>query len=166
MLSVIEKIAVEIMRRLERISIDNGYVFTPYAVTRPKRQAEDLSPEDGNIQLTQKDSVRNEDMSHPGNPPAIAYDVEFEINCFVRTSDFEDSDYDTIQNDRCCQVVKAITNEAEDPNRWYTFDDNAIIADFGSFRPYPQSDGNHNGITIPLMVTYRVSENNHYQVRA
>jgi len=164
--TVIESIALEIVRRLERITIDNGYSFDVAGVIRPDRLAPDWSPEDCMIVLTQGDSTRNEQSSYPGNPPAIAYDTEFEINCFVRSSDFANSEYNPDQSERGAQIIKAITAEADDVSMWYTLDGNAVIADIGDIKGYPVSAGVHNGVTVTLKVMHRQDENNPYNVRA
>lgn len=164
--TVIESIALEIVRRLEQIHTDNDYSFDCCNVVRPDRQGESWTPEDGLIVVTQGDSTRNPSSDYPGNPPAIAYETEFEINCFVRDSDFAKNDIDPEQNDRGSQLVKAITTEATDPTMWYTMGGFAVIAEMGDIKSYPQSEGVNNGVTLVLKVMHRQSENNPYQVRA
>lgn len=164
--TVIENIALEMVRRLERITIANGYSFDVPSVVRPDRLA-NWSPEDGLLLLKQGDSTWNNDASHPGNPPAIAFDTEFEIECFVRSSEHSDvTPYHTNQNERGSQIIEAITTEATDPGHWYTFDSNAILSSIGDVRNFGVSDGNHNGVTVVINVLHRQSENNPYQVRA
>lgn len=164
--TVIENIALEIVRRLEQITIAEGYSFDVPSVVRPDRLA-DYSPEDGMIVLKQNDSTLNQDSSHPGNPPSIAFDTEFEIECFVRASEHSDpTSYHSIQNERGGQIIKAITTEATDPGHWYTFDSNAILSSVGDVRNFGVSDGNHNGVTVVINVLHRQSENDPYQVRA
>ena len=164
--AVIENIALEIVRRLEQINTANGYSFDVAGVIRPDRLS-DWSPEDGMIVVKQGDSTMNSDSSHPGNPPAIAFDTEFEIECFVRSSEHSDVEpYHTDQNERGAQVIKAITTEATDPGHWYTFDSNAILSSIGDVRNFGVSDGNHNGVTVAINVLHRQSENDPYQVRA
>ena len=164
--SVVENIALEIKRRLEQITTGNGYSFSVCEVVRPDRLGQLIKPEDALIVLNQGDSTRNAEMDRPGNPPAVGYDVEFEINCFVRPSDRDAVAYEPIQNERGSQIIKAITLEATDPGQWYSFAGNAIIAEVGNLQPFSQSDGNHNGIIVPVRVTYRHDENDPYEVRA
>ncbi len=164
--SVIELIALEVVRRLEQITIDNDYTFTVCSVVRPNRLGDGYSPEDTMVVLRQGDSVRNLDASHPGNPPAIAYGVTFEIECIVRTSDFAPDEYNTEQNERGSQIVKALINEATDTGLWYTFEGNAILAEIGDVKQFIVTEGDHNGVTIDLSVLYRTSENDPYTVRA
>jgi len=163
---VVELIALEIVRRLEAITIENDYTFSVCSVVRPNRLGEGYSPEDKMIVLTQGDSVRNDDLSHPGNPPAIAYDVKFEIECIVRTSDFDPDEYNPEQSERGSQIIKALRDEATDTGTWHTMDGNAVLADIGDVKQFPVSAGDHNGVTVDLNIIYRTSENDPYTVRA
>ncbi len=164
--AIIENIALEIVRRLERITIANGYSFDVPSVVRPDRLA-DWSPVDGLVLLKQSDSTMNLESSYPGNPPAIAFDTEFEIECFVRSSEHSDvQPYNVDQNERGAQIIKAITTEAVDDGKWYTFAENAVLASIGSVQNFGISEGNHNGVTVVLNVMHRQSENDPYQVRA
>lgn len=165
--AVIENIALEIVRRLERITVLNGYSFDVVKVVRADRLAVDWSPEDTLIIVKQGDSTMNQDLSHPGNPPAIAFDTEFEIECFVRSSEHSDPvSYNSVQTERGAQIIKAITTEATDTGQWYTFGGNAVLSSIGDVRNFGVSDGNHNGVTVVINVMHRQSENNPYQVRA
>ena len=164
--TVIELIALEIVRRLEQITTENDYSFDVTGVVRPDRLGQSSTPEDKGIEVTQGDSIRNEELSHPGNPPAIAYDTDFEINCFVRSSDFDQTAFNIDQNERGGQIIKAITQEATDPGLWYTMGGNAIICEIGDVKAFTQSEGNHNGVSVMIQVTHRTSETDPYTVRA
>ncbi len=166
MVTVVELIAREIKRRLERIKIANGYTFNNCGVTRPDRLGVEVNPADGLIVLAQQDSVRNEDLSLPGNPPATAYTVTFEIHCFVRLSDKKLTEYQSTQSDRSSQLIKALTTEATDTGRWFTWVEKAIDTQLGDIKNFSVGDGDHNGITLTIEVTYRTDENDPYQVRA
>ena len=164
--TVIESIAVELIRRLNRITIDNDYTFDAYDVVRPDRIGAEVNPTDGLIVVIQADSVRNSELDHPGNPPAVAYDTIFEVHCFVRLSDKSDNDYQEIQSDRGAQIIKAITTEATDAGRWFSFGEKAINTELGDVKNFSISEGNHNGVTVAMTITHRQSENNPYTVRA
>jgi len=164
--TVIENIAAEIMRRLALITITNGYTFDVCEVVRPDRVGVEVNPVDALVVVKQGESTKNDELSYPGNPPAIAYDTLFEIDCFVRLSDHAGEDYQAIQSDRGAQIITAITNEATDPGQWYQFEGNAIITELGNISNFETSEGNHNGITVAMTVTHRQDENNPYNVRA
>lgn len=162
--TVIEFIAREIVRRLVQIRPSNGYALNVTSVIRPNRNAT-WTPEDRLILVKQGDSIKNEALSCPGNPPAVAFDTTFELCSFVRTSDFYSVEYESIENDRGAQIIKAITTEASDPSMWYTFEGKAVIADITEVRSFEESE-NHNGVIVSLSVTHRQDENNPYNVRA
>jgi hypothetical protein len=165
-LTVIESIAVELMRRLAEITTDNEYTFTVDSVVRPDRIGVEVNPVDAGIVVVQADSVRTPDLDYPGNPPALAYSTIFEVHCFVRLSDKSDNDYQEIQSDRGAQIIKAITSEATDPGRWFSFEENATNTELGDVKNFSISEGNHNGVTVAMTVTYRVDENNPYNARS
>jgi hypothetical protein len=164
--TVIETIAKEIVRRSEQITIANGYTFDVAEVVRPDRVGVEVNPVEALIVVRQGDSVKNAELSCPGNPPAIAYDTQFEIECFVRLSDYACNEYQEIQSDRGAQIVKAITIEATDTGRWFSFEEKAINTELGDIKNFETSEGNHNGVTVAMTVTYRVDENNPYNARS
>lgn len=59
------------------------------------------------------------------------------------------------------EIIKAIRVD----NQWYTMGGLAIHAEFGP-QSTAVSDGGYDGIAVPVIVTYRVSENDPYEVRA
>ena len=166
MLTVIERIANEIVRRLQRITVANGYTFDVSNVQRADRLGTSIVLENYLVLVVQQDSQPNEELSHPGNPPAIAFDVTFNVHCFVRESDREESVMSTTSNEMAGQAMKAIANETNAPYKWWQMDGNSILTEFGTIGPYSESEGVNAGVTLPLIVSYRVSENDPYEVRA
>jgi hypothetical protein len=164
--TVVEDIATEIVRRLRNITVLNGYTFDVSNVVRPDRLGQNIVPENQLIVLSQGDSTKVDELSYPGNPPAVAYETIFSIHCFYRDSDKNPSEFDPVVNDLAGQVIKCLRHEAGDRIRWMTMAEKAIDSDIRSITPYPESDGTHIGVTIPLAVTYRHSEGNPYEVRA
>ena len=164
--TVIERIAIEIITRLETITIANGYLFTVTDVVRPDRLGTSFTPDNYLIVVTKKDSAYNDELTHPGNPPAIAFDTTFEIACMVRESDKEESSIATTTNTVMAAAMKSIVTGATDPIVWYQMAGNSINCNWGDISPFSQSDGSHAGGTISLIVTHRQSENDPYTVRA
>ncbi len=159
-LPVVERIAASIEARL----------LTQFLkVVRPDQKGKLISPEDGKIILDQRDSIPNEELSHPGNPPAIAFDVAFDVYCYVRDA-LSDGDYAFSFATSCniiySRVAYALTNPATDPSSWYTFDGNAINSKLGDYSLIADSNGDSVGIKFPIEVTYRVSENDYTEARA
>jgi len=164
--TVIERIAVEIVRRIEAITIDNGYSFNVAGVVRPDRLGREVNPKDRLIVVYQGESQYNEELSHGGNPPAIAYDTEFSIKCFSRESDKLNAEVASSANEILAAVRKALVNEASNPSVWYQMAGDAIICNWGTVTPFSPGETSHAGGTIPLTVTHRESEDNPYIARA
>ena len=160
--AVPETIALEIVSRLQQITTGNGYNFTVAEVVRPTRLQKNITPRHLQIQVVQAIDSYNEALSHEGAPPAMAYDLVFNLHCFVRDSDASTTPRATTENDMATAVRKAICDSAD----WYNFEGNAIIADWGQSRPFVSPEGEHSGVTVPLVVTYRVSETDPYTARA
>lgn len=161
-----ELIAVEIVSRLEEITTANGYFTNVASVDRITRNANEWRPRNLSIAVEQGDENPNEELSHEGNPPAIAYDVTFNIHAFVRESDTSTQPHNTTENAMVAAIKQAITTEQDAGQVWYTLDDNGINAMFGLISPYLSPDGDHAGATIPLIVTYRMSETDPFESRA
>lgn len=160
--AVPETIATTLVTRLEAITEANGYNFTVAGVVRPNRLQKGITPEHLQIQVRQGVNVYNAALSHEGNPPAMAYNCVYELHCFVRNDDESTTASATFENDFEAAVKQAVCSTSD----WYNFGGNAIISDWGQSRPFVSQEGNHAGITIPLIVTYRVSETDPYTVRS
>ena len=158
-----ELIAIELVERLETITTDNDYNFDVASVERANRDGSNLTYKHLSVQVKQEESVRVPELDCPGNPPAIAYEITFTINCISRDSQGETDAYDTVANDMAAAVVAAIT---ADTSTWYTMDGNARNSEIGNITPLSSAEGEVLGMAVPVLVTYRVSENNPYQVRS
>jgi hypothetical protein len=117
------------------------------------------------VQVVQGEAQRTPDLDRPANPPALAYTVTFELKCVCRDSQQTESDKPLAENpnDMAAVVVTAITAIG---STWYTMGGNAIDSEIGNLTPFDSAEGEFNGMTVPLEVTYRVSENNPFHVRA
>ena len=165
-LPVPERIAVEIVERLERITTTNSYSFDVGTVWRPSQKAEEATFGHQDIVLRQVSQIPNELQARPGNPPAIAYDLTFAIECVVAQDRTETGSREALENEMAAAVIRAITNPEADPSYWHTMDGNAIYSNFGIIQPFFSQAGDHAGCSVSLIVTYRVSENNPFEVRA
>lgn len=159
--AVPEQIATELVTRLQTITTGNGFNFSVTEVVRPNRRQKGIRPQHLQIQVVQSAQQYNRGMSHEGSPPAIAYDVVFNMNCFVRDSDASTTPSSTTENDFEAAVKKAVCSTSD----WYNFGGVAIIADWGASKPFVSSEGKHAGVTVPLIVTFRVSETDPYTAR-
>ena len=149
--TVLERIADALNDRLETVDFINS-------VIRPKR-IETAAIDDRTITLTQGESTINDGLSCPGNPPAVAYDQVFIIAGELRPSETEDTPIDTIRNRFDGEIRKAIANSLT----WYSFGGLAINSQLGA--PAVLRDAENVSVSVELLVQYRVSETDPYQVR-
>ena len=160
-LSVLEKIAVELKTRLDAmVSVTPPYQTVVSQVLRPI-PATDHTPKHLQILIKQGTVERAPDLDYPGNPPAIARRVIFNLHLHVCDKS-ETSTYDTIANQFVADVIQAVSI----PNStWHTFDGNAVDAEFLDEEPII-TEGGTGGVNLPLAIVYRTSEYNPYTVRA
>jgi len=162
--SVAEKIATTLKTRLGLISTGSGYETTVSSVIRPTRLG-GFHPDDYQIILNQGDIVKNDELSHPGNPPAQAWNYPFEIIGILRPSETSTLAIDKFKNTFWADIVKAITTSA-DSTPWHTFGSQAINSTIGQVTDYRTDDGGEGGFQVDLLVTFRTDETNPYNVRA
>lgn len=156
-----ERIAAVIVSRLEAITTANGYAIDVENVIRPDRQARVFTPKNNIIIVEQADSVPVPELDHPGNPPAICKALTFQIFAMNRPLDKSETPVATNNNTLEACVIKAICS----PTDWHHFSNLAINAVFGTAQPCESSQGDHAGVMLPLIVTYRHSETDPYTVR-
>jgi hypothetical protein len=123
------------------------------------------TPKHLQVVLTQNDPEVNEELGCPGNPPATAYNILFNIRCHVMPSERDTTVVDEIINTFDADVVRAVTDQTIYGAMWYTLGDLAIDATFQT-RESIDADGSFVGFNLPLLVTYRTDENNPYNGRA
>jgi hypothetical protein len=157
-----ELIAIEIESRLNTILLENGYSFDVTEVVRPNRRGENWLYKHNGIGIRQGNSERVPELDCPGNPPAIAYMTPFVITCICKDSENLDQPHATNSNEMAAAAVKAITSV----DMWHTMGDVAVISEIDTHEPFTSSDGESDGVSIPISVTYRVSEDDPYEVRA
>lgn len=152
-LSVVELITQELKTRLDMMIDNNTYMIGVVEVIRPTRLG-NYTPKDRQIVLTQGDPARIEELDYQGSPPAIAMTQEYNIRCHLIVDEQETTDIDSLLNLFASDVIRAVTQSSA---TWHTFDDNAIDAQFLAPQ-YVSADGGPDGVNVPLLVTYRVSE--------
>ena len=159
-LSVLELIAVELERRLKTLAVGSTYDTKLSEVIRPKR-LETFTPKHLQVILTQGPSERIDELSYPGNPPAIAYRQTFNIRCHVMPSERSCEAVDKIINQMRADIISVVCTPQAD---WYQFDGQSIDAAFESEEPI-LSEG-IDGINLPIAIVYRTDENDPYTRRA
>jgi hypothetical protein len=131
------------------------------SVIRPARNGGEFNIQNLQIVVRQGADEIIDELSYPGNPPAIAHKQTFNLRCHVllseRNTDSVESTINTFQAD----VIKCLTTG----NEWYRFGTSAVDATIGAVEPINE-DGGIDGFNLPVYITYRVDENNPYNVRA
>lgn len=160
-LAIVEQIAQVIESRLLAMVGDpDTYAIDVLEVVRPTQFAS-FTPSDRQIVLTGGPEQPVPELSCPGNPPAVAMEKIFNIRCHVMQSESTPDVVDQILNQFQIDVIKAICTPA---SSWHTMDGNALISRWGSFQPFTSS-GSVDGLTLPLRVIYRTSENDPTELR-
>jgi len=157
---VVSRISDEIFSRLQCLVSGDAGMYPFRDVVRPTRLAT-YTPGHGLIVLTRGDVSRVNELDCPGNPPAIAWQQTFLIRVHIAPSEHDPTHVDRHEEVIEAEIRKAIRVDAN----WHTFGDLAINADFGP-TVMTTSDGGYDGIAIPVIVTYRVAEDDPYTVRA
>ena len=151
--TVDEAIAQEVESRL--LDIDN------VSVVRLRRDPENWTPEDRQVVIVKKSPERQTSLDYPGNPPAIAYQVRINLRLHVLQSERDDEAGDDQISVFVGEIMAGVTNASS----WYQWGGLAINTEFGSI-DYITNDGGFDCAVIPLVITYRFSETNAFEVRA
>ena len=158
--TVVEQIAQVIESRLRNLLVD-GENTVVTEVVRPSSIGQ-YTPQDMQIVMTQGETVINEELGCPGNPPATCFETTFNIRCHSVPDETLETAKDSYLNEFAADVRKVICSPQ---NSWHNFGSLAIDARFESTETIT-SEASPNGINIPLTVLYRTDENNPYNVRA
>lgn len=160
-LTVLETIAVALYDRLEAMVDSDDYDTEVASVIRPARNGGEFNVENLQIVVRQGADEIVDELSYPGNPPAIAHKQTFNLRCHVllseRNTDSVESTINTFQAD----VIKCLTAG----NEWYQFGGSCSDATIGAVEPINE-DGGIDGFNLPVYITYRVDENNPYNARS
>ena len=154
---IIDNIATTLVSRLENITTANSYAFDA-TVEESNRDADSWAPSVGKIIVQQEDREKNEELSCPGNPAKVAYDVMFVVHGFYEELDVDVSEPGIIDENIRRNVMSGAIEQAiaNNDSAWHTFGGNAVLADFmGDTRV---EVAGYRGVSVNLRVQYRVSE--------
>ena len=162
-LTVLEKVAVALTERLEAMIADENddYQTEVTSVLRLPRNGGEYTPEHLQILVRQGDDEIDDEQCRPGNPPAIAHRQTFNLRCHVMTSERDTDVVDSISNTFCADVIKCLTA----PTNWCQFGSVSYDATIKSPEPINE-DGGPDGFNLPIVIVYRVDENNPYNARS
>lgn len=156
---ILSKISDEIFDRLETLIAVPNDAFTFVDVVRPTKIGL-YTPQHALIVLTRGEQTRLTELDCPGNPPAIAYQQVFYIRVHIAPSERDATPLESFEDVAQAEIIKAIRSSAT----WHTMDGNAINSEFNPMITMT-ADGGYSGIAIPLLVTYRIAEDDPYTAR-
>jgi hypothetical protein len=81
----------EAVTRLREFTEANGYDYDAAGVVRPDKKGTEWTPQHRLILLDLAGNVRNPEHDRPGNPPAIAFTLTFEMRMILRSGETADS---------------------------------------------------------------------------
>lgn len=155
---VIQRITTAIQSRLKPVAISNVSGVGKVGIVRPQRHIDS----DDAIVIQKVSDKPIPALDRPGNPPGKANEATFNINCFIESQESE-SKFSELCDETASEIVRRIT--VVDTPTWHTFGGLAINARFEALKDLPTDTGKKGGITVPLIVQYRVSENDPSVVR-
>ena len=158
--AISEQIALKVSQRLQAISTVSGYETTTNGSVIRAARIWDGHLQDYQITVTQTSLTINEAMSHPGNPPATAWDLVFTVFGELRPSDTDNVSFDALCNEFGSDIVKSLTVPAAS---WHNWDGLAINTVFNTVEHITGEE--LGGVKIEFTVTYRVDETNPYNLR-
>lgn len=149
---VVEQIMSNVRTRMAA-AFDDVYRSTRIGTWQPK----DLV-----LHVHQGALTPNAELSCPGNPPAQAYDLEAIVAGIVKPSDSSVVAVDTFKNRLGADIIKAATDAA----LWHQWGALAINTTIGTVEEYVEETGGLQGVMVRFLITFRVDEDDPYQVRA
>ena len=154
MSSVIDSMLAVLRDRIENVRTGNGYDFNVGEVARPTRDG-DYSKEHYSVIIYHGDPESNEELSHAGNPPSVAFDIPIYMTCHIRQQPSDDTPLDSLKSEVWENIARSVTS----PDNWHQLGGYAINSMLMPMRYEGDSDETH-GVTVELLTTYRVSEIN------
>jgi hypothetical protein len=156
---IVEQIAQKLRTRVASLAPANELTPGQVSIVLPNRPV----PSGVTLSVQQQQLVRRPVNDFQGNPPATAYAVTFLVTATL-TRSLDESAYATACNQIAHELVQAIANPALLP-LWFSWDGLAIDTDIGGYIPMSIEQGPNGGVSLPVTVLFRVSENNHSELR-
>jgi hypothetical protein len=146
-----EAITQEVATRLAGIS--------GVTIVRYRREVDHWTPIDNQIVIIKRTPERLPELDYPGNPPAQAWRLPLALKLHI-----QQSERDTDSGDELISVAIAnCMEEIQGAANWYQWDSLAVNTEFGNIEL--GVTGTFDVATIPLLITYRISEGDPYTVR-
>lgn len=159
-----ERIIKEVIERLQLLMAGySDYFRSPYVKREVFHNTE--TPKPYGIIVTQGNPERVPESDCPGNPPALAYMLPINIRCRIMPSETDLTPVDEYINVIAAEVQRVVCDETELDYSWHTFENLSFDAQWATHE-LVGGEGGFEGINVPLLVTYRVTEGNPFEVRA
>ena len=159
---IVEQIAQKIRQRLGEIDQEAGFQTTASSVVRPTRLG-GFSPDDYQIILTQGEKTENKQLSCDGNPRSVAWNQSFVISAELLPSKNDRRPIDLLRSTFEADIIVAFTDGQL--GDWAQWDGLAVYSELGSATPTIEAETTISGVQLNLLVIYRVSETNPYELR-
>lgn len=127
-------------------------------VFRPTRRG-GVQVNNKSIVLVHGDSEWSPELSAPGNPPLMAYQMLVMIHCVISPSEADTTAIETEMDNFAAHVHNAVATGAG----WQGLDGNAIDTRLGAIRKIDPEDESSRGVVLEYLVIYRVEETDMFQ---
>jgi hypothetical protein len=151
-LPVDEAILQEIAERLETI---DGVSVVQY-----RREPGNWTPENRQICVVRKSPERAPELDYPGNPPALAYKMTVNLRLHIMQSETDTDNNSALLSTFAADVHECVCGVAN----WYQWNAKAVNTELGT-TDFPSPTGSFDVAVVPLVITYRHSEGDPYEVR-
>lgn len=159
-ITILESIADVLHDRLSAMVGDTvNYPIDVQEVIRPTQYG-NFTLKDRQILLTQGPMVPVPELSCSGAPPAVAFNQQFNIRCHLRQDERTTDAIDQLLNSFVGDVRKCVCQPYAS---WHNMGGFALMATWGTVQPFTSEA--IEGANLPLVVTYRVSEDDPYTQR-
>lgn len=128
-------------------------------VVRFRRDPDHWTPENRQICIVKKPLERVSELDYPGNPPAQAWRLPLNLKLHI-----QQSERDTDDGDELISVFIAdVKQQLMAADNWWQWEAKAVNTEIGNIEL--AATGTFDVATIPLTITYRISEGDPYEVR-
>jgi hypothetical protein len=162
MVPVSERIAEEVFKRVQKLHADYSE-NTPVSGVMRITAEDDLSPRDKWIVMHVEDPEIDDELSHPGNPPATAWRLVVKLTYYVMPSSLDTTPLDTYRQYALADMRKVICGVGV---TWRTWNGLAIDTRFLSPVKIASTGEGLAGVSFPISILYRTDQDNPYTVRA
>lgn len=139
---------------LASVTEENDYTYEVTEVVVPTRH-QDPTPQHGQVLIKLISTTENEQLSCPGNPPLVAYDLNIMVTVQLLPDEVDSTKIDEMGTHFGAELKQAITT-VED---WERMDGNAVNTKLGPVvLVYPDDDG-PAAAGFVVTSTYRTREN-------